>query len=231
MTLKVHGHPQSTSTRRVLLILKEKKIPYELISIDWAVAQHKQPEWLQFHPFAQIPYIEDDGFVLYESRAIARYLVAAYPEEGPVLIPAAEAGVKAHALFEQAVAVEAFNFDPTVAAILTERLYKPFAGLTPDEAQVAVLVGQLETKLAGYERILTHSKYLTGEEVTLADLFHVPFLSLFGAGKIDVLTDEEKAKKWPNVVRYVHWLASRRYLIHIDRWANDLLEREASKSI
>ncbi|KAJ7846059.1 glutathione S-transferase-like protein [Mycena olivaceomarginata] len=209
MTLKLHGHVQSTNTRRVLLILKEKKIPYEFVSIDWAVAEHRQPEWLQYQPFGEIPYIEDNGFVLYESRAIARYL------EGPALVPAAGAGVKAHALFEQAVAVEAFNFDPTVSGILIERLYKPFAGLTPDEAQVATLTAKLETRLAGYERILSNSKYLAGEEVTLADLFHVPFLTLFGPGQVDVLTHAEKAKKWPNVVR----------------WANDLLEREASKSL
>ncbi|KAF8178147.1 glutathione S-transferase [Mycena galopus ATCC 62051] len=215
MTLKLHGHPQSTSTRRVLLILEEKKIPYELVSIDWAVGQHRQLEWLQFQPFAEMPYIEDNGFVVYESRAISRYLVAAYPNEGPPLVPAAGAGVKVHALFEQAISVEAFNFDPTVAAILLERLYKPFAGLTPDEAQVAILTGKLETKLGGYERILGSSKYLAGDELTLADLFHVPFLSLFETGKIDVLTDEEKVKKWPNVVR----------------WANELLERDASKSI
>jgi glutathione S-transferase len=125
MTLKIHGHPQSTSTRRVLLVLKEKKIPYELVSIDWAVGEHRQPEWLQFHPFAEIPYINDDGFILYESRAIARYLVAAYPEDGPALVPAAGAGVKAHALFEQAMAVEGFKFDPIVSGILSERLEKP----------------------------------------------------------------------------------------------------------
>lgn len=41
------------------------------------------------------------------------------------------------------------------------------------------------------------------QEVTLADLFHVPYLSLFGPAKIDVFTNDEKAKKWPNVVRWV----------------------------
>ncbi|KAJ6588591.1 thioredoxin-like protein [Mycena capillaripes] len=216
MTLKVHGHPQSTNTRRVLLILKEKKIPYELVSIDFAVAEHKQPEWLQFQPFALMPYIEDDGFILYESRAIARYLVAAYPENGPALIPAAGAGVKAHALFEQAVSVEGFVFDPTVTGILVERLLKPtFTGLPPDEIQVAPLIAKLETQLSGYERILSKTKYLGGDELTLADLFHVPYLTLFGPAKIDVLTNDEKAKKWPNVVR----------------WANDILEREATKSV
>ncbi|KAJ6481840.1 glutathione S-transferase [Mycena sanguinolenta] len=215
MPLILHGHPQSSSTRRVLLILHEKKIPYEFVSIDWAVAQHKQPEWLQFHPFAQIPYIEDDGFVLYECRAIARYLVAAYPNDGPALVPAAGAGVKAQALFEQAMSVEAFNFENVVGGILWERLYKTFAGLTPDEARVSMLSEKLETNLDGYERILTCSKYLAGDELTLADLFHVPYLTLFGAGNIDVLTNEEKAKKWPHVVQ----------------WANELLQRDASKSI
>lgn len=125
MTLKVHVHPQSTNTRRVLLILKEQRIPYELVPIDWAVAQHRQPAWLEFNPFNEIPYIDDDGFVLYESRAIARYLVAAYPTEGPALVPAASAGVKTHALFEQAMSVEAFSFDPPVGGILIEQLFKP----------------------------------------------------------------------------------------------------------
>ncbi|KAJ7173103.1 glutathione S-transferase-like protein [Mycena crocata] len=216
MTLiKVHGHPQSTSTRRVLLILKEKKIPYELVAIDWVVAQHRQPEWLPFHPFAEIPYIDDDGFILYESRAIARYLVAAYPGEGPPLVPAASAGIKSQALFEQALCLEAFKFDPAVGGILLEQLFKPFAGLTPDEVHVATLTTKLETRLTGYDRILSKTRYLAGDEITLADLFHVPYLTLFGAAKVDVFTDGEKAKKWPNVVR----------------WANDLLARDASKSV
>ncbi|KAJ6618772.1 glutathione S-transferase [Mycena sp. CBHHK59/15] len=215
MTLKLHGHPQSTSTRRVLLILKEKKIPFELVAIDWATADHKQPAWLEYQPFAQIPYIDDDGFILYESRAIARYLVAAYSAEGPALVPNVSAGVKAQALFEQAVAVEAFNFDPYVGGILTERLMKPFFGQTADEAQVSLLLAKLRTNLEGYERILAKTKYLAGDEVTLADLFHVPYLSMLPAGRLTVLQDEEEAKKWPNVVR----------------WANELLAREAWQGI
>ncbi|KAJ7662143.1 glutathione S-transferase-like protein [Mycena polygramma] len=215
MAIIVHGNPQSSNTRRVLLILKEKKIPYELVSIDWAVGEHRQPEWLQFIPFAQIPYIDDDGFILYESRAIGRYLAAAYPEQGPALIPAAGAGVKVHALFEQAVCIEAFTFDPTVTGILTERMVKPFLGLTPDEAQITTLTAKFETQLAAYERILSKTKYLAGDELTLADLFHVPYLTLFVPGQLDVFTNAEKAKKWPSVVR----------------WANELLQREASKSI
>ncbi|KAF7366393.1 Glutathione S-transferase [Mycena sanguinolenta] len=202
MPLTLHGHPQSSSTRRVLLILHEKKIPYD-------------QNGFSFTPSPRYPTSKTTGFILYECRAIARYLVAAYPNDGPALVPAAGAGVKAHAIFEQAMSVEAFNFEPIVGGILWERLYKQFAGLTPDEAQVSMLSEKLETKLDGYERILANSRYLAGDDLTLADLFHVPYITLFGAGNIDVLSNEEKAQKWPHVVR----------------WANELLQRDASKSI
>ncbi|KAJ7028400.1 glutathione S-transferase-like protein [Mycena alexandri] len=214
MTLKVHGNVQSSNTRRVLLVLKEKNIPYELVAVDWIVAEHKRPEWLEFQPFAQMPYIEDDdGFILYESRAIARYLVAKYPAKGPALIPAA--GTKQQALFEQAASIEAFNFDPLVTALLTERLVKPFAGQTTDETAVAAIIAQLEGKFAGYERVLSKDKYLAGDEVTLADLFHIPYLSVFGLAKLNFFTAEEEVKKWPNLAR----------------WANELLARDSAKSV
>ncbi|KAK6996027.1 glutathione S-transferase [Favolaschia claudopus] len=207
MTLKLYGRLQSTNTQRVILILKEKKIPYELVEVEFG--QNNQPERLQFQPFAEIPYIDDDGFILYESRAIARYLVAAYPEHGPTLVPPPSAGLRAQALFEQALSVEAFNFYPTVSSILMERLFKPFIGQTPDEAEIATLTEKLDARLAGYERVLSKSKYLAGDEVTLADLFHIPLLTLFGLGQIDDFTNDEKVKKWPSVAR----------------WANELVQR------
>ncbi|KAJ7160315.1 glutathione S-transferase-like protein [Mycena filopes] len=209
MAIKIHGNPQSSNTRRVLLVLKEKNIPYELIASDWITGEHKQPAWLALQPFAQMPYMEDDGFVLYESRAIARYLVAKYPAEGPALMPAP--GTKEHALFEQAASIEAFNFDPLVTAVLTERLVKPFAGQTTDETAVAALVVQLEGKFAGYERVLSKNKYLAGD----VHLFHIPYLSVFGHARLTFFTAEEEVKKWPNLAR----------------WANELLARESAKSV
>ncbi|KAJ7507389.1 hypothetical protein B0H11DRAFT_2319406 [Mycena galericulata] len=93
---------------------RHSRSPLRPTSLD---EQYKQPDWLQFHPFVQIPYIDTDGFILYE------YLVAAYPGEGLALVPAPSAGVKARALFDQALSVEAFHFDPTVAGISMEQLH------------------------------------------------------------------------------------------------------------
>ena len=65
---------------------------------------------------------DEDGFVLYESRAIARYLIRKYPNQGTQgLIPT---DPKEEALFEQAASTEAFNFNPYVALIIVEKVFK-----------------------------------------------------------------------------------------------------------
>jgi hypothetical protein len=47
--------------------------------------------------------------------------------------------------------------------MLTIPFSRSFAGLTPDEVRVATLTAKLEIKLAGYERILSNTRYLAGE--------------------------------------------------------------------
>ncbi len=61
---KLHGASKSTCTRRVALIAKERNIQYELIPVDFTVAEHKQPPHLQHQPFGQVPYITVRHFPL-----------------------------------------------------------------------------------------------------------------------------------------------------------------------
>lgn len=71
-------------------------------------------------------------------------------------------------------------------------------GLGPaDEARVENLLNQLDITLQGYERVLSKQKYLAGDNVTLADLYHLPygaFVEQFGFAE---LADKYPAfKKW-----------------------------------
>ena len=62
-------------------------------------------------------------------------------------------------------------------------------GLTPDKATFDGLIAQLEPKLDVYEKILSKQKYLAGDELTLADLFHLPYGTLLaqaGSNAIEV---------------------------------------------
>jgi glutathione S-transferase len=67
---------------------------------------------------------DDDGFVLYESRAIARYLEENYPG-GPGLIPF---DPRERALFDQAAAVEASSFDHYASPLVFEAIVKKYVG-------------------------------------------------------------------------------------------------------
>ena len=57
MVLKLYGMPQSTCTKRVATILKEKGVPYQFVPVDVASGEHKSPEYLKKQPFGQVPYI------------------------------------------------------------------------------------------------------------------------------------------------------------------------------
>ena len=101
---------------------------------------------------------QDDGFELYESRAIGRYLATL--GSGPELIPT---DPKARAKFEQAASIEYAQFDPIAGGIVIERVFKQRRGLPADEERVKELVHQLESKFDAYEVILGKQKYLAGD--------------------------------------------------------------------
>ncbi|KAF9231971.1 glutathione S-transferase [Melanogaster broomeanus] len=202
MVLKLHGFPVSTCTRLVALICKEKEIPYELIVVDFTKGEQKSPAFKEQQPFGVVPYIDDDGFILYESRAICRYLIKKYPTQGTLgLIPT---DPKAEALFEQASSIEGANFAPSAGPLMFEKVFKKFRGLQTDEARAAEYLATLNAKLDAYDVILGKQKYLAGETVTLADLQHLPLGTvLCTSGHADVFSSR------PNVARWWNELTSR----------------------
>ncbi|KAF9444682.1 glutathione S-transferase [Macrolepiota fuliginosa MF-IS2] len=206
MVLKLYGFPASTATRRVAQILHEKEVPFEFVEIDRASNEHKSPAYLEKQPFGQVPYIDDEGFILYESRAISRYIATKWADRGAPLIPTE---LKALALFEQAASIEAAHFDrPTFNAVF-EKVIKPKRGLGPtNEAVFEEALKTLQTKLDVYEIILSKTKYLGGNEITLADFFHLPFGSLIPATGVDVFSTRPNFSRWFNdITTRPSWLA------------------------
>ncbi|KAF7342234.1 hypothetical protein MVEN_01811400 [Mycena venus] len=195
--LKLYGGKIATCTRRVATVLHELKVPFELIEVDVMNGQHKTPEYLKFQPFGQIPYIDDDGFILYETRAICRYIAAKYPASG--LIPTEP---KANALFEQAASVELTNFEPSGGKAGLNLFLKKM-GWPHDDAVVKEQLEVLDKKLDAYEAILSKQRYIGGDKLTLADLFHLPYANFVTLGGSDIMT------RRPNVARWYSELVSR----------------------
>lgn len=99
MVLKIHGVLQSTCTQRVVTTLVELGITdYEIVVVNLQVGAHKQEPHISLQPFGRVPVLDDDGFIVYESRAISKYLASKYAGQGTPLIPK---DLKAYGLYEQ----------------------------------------------------------------------------------------------------------------------------------
>ncbi|PAV14996.1 glutathione S-transferase [Pyrrhoderma noxium] len=171
MVVKVYGNIFSPYVQLVVIALREAKVQYELVPVE----DQKSPEYLSKQPFGQVPLLEDeDGFLIYESRAIARYIISKYAPKS-ALIPK---GLKENALFEQAVSIETSNFSPNAYNLVRESFSATITGVPPNEERLTELRKTFSDKLKGYDAILGKQKYLAGNEITLADLFHLPMGAL-----------------------------------------------------
>jgi glutathione S-transferase len=72
--LKIWGRKNSVNVQKVLLCCEELALPYERIDAGLAFGVVNTPEYRKLNPNAMIPAIVDDGFVLWESNVIVRYL-------------------------------------------------------------------------------------------------------------------------------------------------------------
>ena len=190
--LTVFGNPLSTCTRKVLCLLAEKDAPYEFSLIDFTKGEHKQPAFLARQPFGQVPTIDHDGFALFESRAICRYLDEALP--GPKLIPG---DAQHRALVEQWISVESANFTPHAMKILYQVFFGPMRGQTPDPKAVEAARTTLGHTLSIMEARLEKSAYLAGPGFTLADLVYLPYIEfLFACEQGDLITGHPLVGAW-----------------------------------
>jgi glutathione S-transferase len=71
--LRIYGIAR-TRAFRALWVAKELGLDYEHLPIEIGDAGARSPEFLALNPNGRLPFIDDDGFVLYESLAITLYL-------------------------------------------------------------------------------------------------------------------------------------------------------------
>ncbi len=57
MVLKLHGVMMATCTQTVLAVAKQLNVQVELVPVNYALEEHKSPEYLKKQPFGQIPYL------------------------------------------------------------------------------------------------------------------------------------------------------------------------------
>jgi|SRR5688572_24491654 len=74
--LKIWGRTNSVNVKKALWTAEELGLKYERIDAGMQHGVTKTPEYMRMNPNSLVPTIEDDGFVLWESHTIVRYLCA-----------------------------------------------------------------------------------------------------------------------------------------------------------
>ena len=165
----VHSVPGSPFGRAVLAALEEKGARYRLAPL--APGATKSPEHLARHPFGRVPVLEHDGFSLYETQAILRYLDRVLPS--PALTPA---DPRRAARMDQVMNInDWYLFQGVCNVIAFQRIIGPrLLGLNTDEAAIEAAMPRARTVFAELARLLGEQPYFAGDAVSLADLLVAP---------------------------------------------------------
>jgi glutathione S-transferase len=194
------GAAYSVYVRAARLALAEKRIPYRLIEVDIFAPEGPPPDYVQRHPFKRIPAFEHEGFRLYETGAITRYIDEVFA--GPPLMPTTP---RARARVNQIVSImDNYGYRPLIWDVFVERVRAPAQGRSADEAKIAAALPRAETCLRAIEALADpDGPSLAGGDVSLADLHAAPMFAYFCMAKegADLLALQPHLSRWWQAMR------------------------------
>lgn len=178
--------PRSTMCNTIIMVAKAVGVELNLILTELANGDHLKPEFIKINPQHTIPTINDNGFPLWETRAIITYLVEKYGKDDSL-----------------------YPKDPQKRAVVNQRLYfdlgtlnKAFADyfypIMRKEPSDPEKLKNLEKAVEFLEIFLDGQKFLAGDFLSVADFMTATTVYAFTLIDFDL-------EKYTNVKR---WLAS-----------------------
>ena len=188
----LYGPGYSTCVRTARLALEEKGVPYKLEEFDFLKGM--PAEQVARHPFSKVPAFEHDGFRLYETCAIARYVDEAF--DGPDLQPK---DPRQRARMTQIVSIlDSYTYGPVIGKCVIQRVVTPMLGAQPDEAVIEAALPEARKCMEVLEDLLDGQAYLAGDALSLADLHLIPIYAYFSVtpeGE-SILKDTAALQRW-----------------------------------
>jgi len=183
MTIDIYLMRLSPPCRAVLMVAKHLNIDLNLKPINLRNGEHLTPEYLKINPSHSVPTIVDDGFALWESRAIIQYLCNKYAPDSNLYPKDPK---------ERAQVDRMLNFDMSSFANIREAIvFKLFRGIEPTEEKVQAVKNNLKL----LDTLIGDNKYVAGTHLTIADLSFLASSTVFVATDYD-LSDYPHVKEW-----------------------------------
>jgi glutathione S-transferase len=178
--LKIYGSDLSSPANKVRFVANYLGLKYDYIVVKLREGEHQKPEFLKVNPVGKIPAIDDDGFAIFESNAICRYL--ADKSNSPIYPKA----LKERAVVDEWLDFGSMHVGLAVSKIVYNRIFAPMRKVEVDERSIKEGLEFLSRFLPIVDNQLVKNKYIVGNHITLADFNILAGLDPVEAASIDI---------------------------------------------
>lgn len=162
--IKIWGRNTSSNVQKAMFAVGELKLPYQRIDIGGPFGQNREPAYLAMNPNGLVPTLEEeDGFLLWESNSIIRYLAAKHGMG--TLMPSA---VRTQALASKWMDWQLTVFGPAITPVFWNLIR------TPAEKRDHKAVEDGKVKSTAAVKLLddhfANAAYAAGEAFSMGDI-------------------------------------------------------------
>jgi glutathione S-transferase len=162
--LKIWGRKTSSNVQKAMWAIGEMKLPHERIDIGGPFGKNREAAYLAMNPNGLVPTLEEeDGYLLWESNSIVRYLAAKH--QSRVLEPA-----------DLRIRANAHKWMDWQLSVLGPAIHDTFWGLirTPPEKRDAAAIQSSKERtikaMAMLEAQLAKTKHVASDEFSYGDI-------------------------------------------------------------
>jgi glutathione S-transferase len=187
---EIHGMNVSSNTWKVVYVAEELGVKYKYTAMNPQTGDHKKPEHLARHPLGKLPTLTCDGHHIFESGAICRFLAR---NEGSEKYP--KDPMKA-AYVDQWMNFFTCHLGRNFNAYTFENFAKEKFGMgKPNKVIADAAMKDIEAQLPVVDAHFKNHNFITGETLTIADLYAFAYSENAEAGRIP-LNDFPSFNKW-----------------------------------
>jgi glutathione S-transferase len=162
--LKIWGRNTSSNVQKVIWALAEMKLPFERIDVGGAFGKTKDPFYLAMNPNSLVPTLEEeDGFTMWESNSICRYLAARH--QNRTLEPA---DLKTRARAQMWMDWQLSVMGPSITPVFWGLIRTP-----PEKRDPKAIEGGKEKTIVAAQMMDTQlgkTKFMAGDEFSYGDI-------------------------------------------------------------
>jgi glutathione S-transferase len=163
--MRLYSNTFSPNAKRVRVCIAELGIKVDVHEVNFGAGEHRSADYMKLNPNGKVPtFVDDDGTVLWESRAILVYLSEKYGKLRPT-------DAKGKAEQFRWMFWSASHYSAAIGGLTMEKLVKPMLmSAEPDPRVVEAETKNLERFAPVLDAHLDKRDWVLGSEFSIADI-------------------------------------------------------------